>query len=509
MSVVAAAAALALMLPVDFKARAADWTLGPVVYQVFPDRFAAGLPIESKADLYAAPRRLHTWSELPSAGKPDPTLGLWSHELDFWGGDLPGVTSKIDYIQGLGADVLYLTPIFRGYTNHKYDTLDYKTIDPQFGTEDDFDDLRDATHKAGMKLMLDGVFNHIGRRSDLFLNALENANDPHRDWFTFGDQFTHGYRSFANSQGMPTWRLENPQVRQYLWGGRDSVVKHWLKKGIDGWRLDVAFELGPEYLTELTESAHRQKPGSPVVGEIAGYPSQWFPAVDGVFNFFPIDLSKRMVNGEISGGRVGQMLNDMVADAPYENLLKSWTLTDNHDTARFASTTPSISDRDVVRTLLFTLPGSPVIYYGSELGMVGEGDPSNRAPMRWDLMKDTNPDLANTKKLIEIRRANPALRYGDFAALRTDKLLAYLRSTDKLRQTVLVVANPTDTEVKEVFAVRVGQIMSWGQMKDALTGEVVRIVTGQLSIKMPPKSVRIFTVVDDKSMGYSQYDRIK
>lgn len=509
MPVAAVAAALALMPATDFKARAADWTLGPVVYQVFPDRFAIGVPLTSKEKLYAEPRLLHPWSDLPVTGNNDPNLGLWSHETEFWGGDLPGITGKIDYIKGLGADVLYLTPIFKGYTNHKYDTMDYKSIDPQFGTMADFYALRDATHKAGMKLMLDGVFNHVGRHSDVFLNAQTNANDPHRSWFFFGDEYSLGYRAFANVRNMPTWKLENPAVRQYLWGGRDSVVKHWLKQGIDGWRLDVAFELGPEYLTELTESAHREKPGSPVVGEVSGYPSQWFPALDGTFNFFAIDLGKKMVAGQVSGGRVGEMLTDMVADAPYENLLKSWLLTDNHDTPRFASTQPAIDDRNLIRTLQFTLPGSPVVYYGSELGMPGNGDPANRAPMRWDLVTDSNPDLANVRKLIEVRRAHPALRYGDFTALRTDKLLAYIRTTDKLRQAMVVVVNPTDQPVEETFAVRIGQIMSWGQLKDTLSDEVVRVVTGQLTLKLPPKSSRIYAVVDDSSMGYSQYGRIK
>ncbi|MES1147245.1 MAG: alpha-amylase family glycosyl hydrolase, partial [bacterium] len=361
----------------------------------------------------------------------------------------------------------------------------------------------------GMKLMLDGVFNHIGRRSDIFLEALQNANDPHRNWFFFGDEFKNGYRSFANVQNMPAWKLENPQVRDYLWNGRDSVVKHWLKKGADGWRLDVAFELGPDYLQELTNAAHRQKPGSPVVGEVSGYPADWYPQLDGTFNFFPIDLGKNMLKGNLEGGRVGQMLDDMVADAPYENLLKSWLLTDNHDTPRLAYQCPDIEDRKILEAMQFTLPGSPVIYYGTELGMDGGGDPACRAPMRWDLVTSNNKDLAWVKQMVALRKANPALRYGDFKALRTNKLLAYLRTTDQLRQSVMVVVNPTDQAVTETFAVRIGRLMSWGEMKDAMGGQSIRAIAGQATVTMKPKSVCVFNVVDSTDMGYSQYSRIK
>ena len=129
--------------------------------------------------------------------------------------------------------------------------------------------------------------------------------------------------------------------------------------------------------------------------------------------------------------------------------------------------------------------------------------------MQWDLATDANPNLTWMKKLVALRKENPALRYGDFKALRTNKLLAYLRTTDKLRQSVMVVVNPTAEPVTETFAVRIGQVMSWGEMKDALSGDSVRVVTGQVAVAMKPRSVRIFNVVDDQSMGYSQYSRIK
>ena len=205
---------------------------------------------------------------------------------------------------------------------------------------------------------------------------------------------------------------------------------------------------------------------------------------------------------------MGQMLSHSVSDAGLDNALKSWLLTDNHDTPRFASLVPDARQRHLIQALQFTLPGSPVIYYGTELGMVGEGDPQNRAPMRWDLVNDKNEDLAAVRKLVKIHHAHPALRYGNFTALDTDKLLAYTRTTGILHETVIVVANPTDLPVKEMFSTRVGRLMSWAQMEDLLTGERINTVGGLITAEVKPRSVMILVPVIDKSRGYSAYDRI-
>jgi glycosidase len=272
--------------------------------------------------------------------------------------------------------------------------------------------------------------------------------------------------------------------------------------------LDVAIELGPQYLDELTKAAHAEKPGSAVVGEISGYPAHWFPSVDGMFNFTGPNLIAEAVRGNITGKQASEILDDMVKDAGIENLLRSWIHVDNHDTPRFASTTQDFDTRALVLAGLMTLPGSPVIYYGTELGMPGVGDPMNRAPMRWDLVSDTNRDYVWTKKLLAIRSENRALRIGDFHALRTNRLIGYLRSTDKVLENVIVLINPTSDTVKETFATRAGMLMSWAEMRDELTKERIRQVNGLMTITMPPKSVKIFTPVNNKSLGYSQYHRI-
>ncbi len=178
--------AMAALMKPDYAERARDWRVGAVVYQVFVDRFAPSQSLAGKEAAYAAPKRLRAWGELPSPGRPPGAAGVWSHELDFWGGDLRSVGGKLEYVRGLGADVLYLTPIFASLTNHKYDAQDYRQIAPEFGTVQDLKDLASGLHRRGMKLILDGVFNHMGRTSPMFERARRDPASREWDWFFFG-----------------------------------------------------------------------------------------------------------------------------------------------------------------------------------------------------------------------------------------------------------------------------------------------------------------------------------
>jgi glycosidase len=484
-----------------FAARARDWRNGAVVYQVFVDRFAPSANLEAKRDKYRSPQTLQPWSATPKA-KFDEATKTYPHVYDFWGGDLPSLTGKLDYIESLGADVVYPLPIFQSPSNHKYDTGDYFKVDAHYGTSTDLDAFIREAHRRKMRVMLDGVFNHVGATSKLF-------SDPkRRDWFTFDEKLPNGYLGWAGVASLPRLRLENPAVRRYLWGNANSVVQHYLRRGIDGWRLDVAFEMGPDYLAELTRSAHKVVPGSAVVGEISGYASDWKGAVDGTFNFMPAALGRELVEGKIRGGHAGRMLADLVDDAGIESLLKSWLLTDNHDTSRFASTTPSAEDRDLIRTIQLTFPGSPCLYYGSELGMTGVGDPACRAPMRWDLVSSDNYDLQSTRRLLQLRRNLPALRFGDIRVLASDRLLAYVRTTDRVEESVLVAINPTDDVVEETMPIRIGRIMSWGILTDRLSKESTRAIEGLVRLKVPAKSAMILVPDAMSNNGYSPYDRI-
>jgi cyclomaltodextrinase len=381
-----------------FETREKDWRNGAVVYQVLVDRFAPAADLAAKRHLYPAPKTLHAWDETPAKGRYLPEHKLWSHEIAFWGGDLASTAGKLGYVQGLGADVLYLNPICLAFTNHKYDALDYLQVSPEYGTRADVKALADDLHGRGMKLVLDGVFNHMGRNSALFQQAQADENSPYRDWFVFGEQFAGGARAWWRAENLPELNLENPKVREHLYAAQDSVVRSYLRDGVDGWRLDVAFDIGFVFLDQLTRAAHQEKAGSLVVGEIANYPKEWFPSVDAVMHFALRHLTLRLANGLLDAPTYGRMVTRMIEETGIEHMLKSWIYLDNHDTPRLATTVPDLAARRLAQVLQFTLPGSPNLYYGSELDMPGGDDPEMRAPMRWDLATPDNAALQWTQR---------------------------------------------------------------------------------------------------------------
>jgi cyclomaltodextrinase len=493
-----------------FERREADWRNGAVVYQVLVDRFAPAADLEAKRHLYPAPKRLRAWDEVPSKGQYLPDEKLWSHEIDFWGGDLASTLGKLDHVAGLGVDVLYLNPIVLSFTNHRYDALDYAQVAPEFGTRADVAELADALHAQGMKLVLDGVFNHLGRNSEIFRSAESDPDSPYRDWFDFGDQYASGVRAWERAENLPELVLENPAARDYLFAGRDSIVRSYLRDGVDGWRLDVAFDLGFRYLEELTNAAHTERPGSLVLGEIANYPSEWFPALDGVLHWTMYRVLTRIAAGTIGPAHGRRMLQRIYADSDYEHMLKSWVYLDNHDTARLAHNVPDEAARRMAMVLQFTLPGSPNVYYGSELGMVGGEDPEMRAPMRWDLASDDNPWFALTKQLVGIRREHRALRVGNIRWLETDRLIGFQRYTDRAGEGVVVLANPADEPVAEPVLFPDAKVANAVRMVDLLGGQPDTPVDfGLLNVALPAHGAVILSPNTTPEGGYSPFKRVQ
>jgi len=491
--------------------RRADWRVGPVTYQIFVDRFAPSANIEAKRHHYAAPRRLRTWDELPAYTGYHAEERISHGEMDFWGGDIAGIRSRVDYIQQLGVELLYLNPIFSAFSNHKYDGNDYKTVDPQFGTFEDVKALAADLHGRGMRLMLDGVFNHLGRRSPMFQRASQDPASPERDWFHFHQEHRHGYRAWRNSANLPEINLEHDEVRRLVYDGPDSAVRYWIREaGIDGWRLDVAPDLGFEHLAGITQAAHEEKPGSAVIGECWNYPEEWLEVLDGIMNMHTRMLILAMLEGRISAGHTGHLLERMIDDAGIEGMLRCHLVLDNHDLPRLATVLPDESLRRLALLLLFTLPGAPVIYYGSELGMLGGNDPANRAPMRWDLDTPDNPTLELVKRLLAMRRDNPALRYGDWRRCSTERLLAFLRITDRSRETVIVVVNPSGEERSELVPIRDSRLMDAAKVGCMLTGEEHAMHCGTIQLTLPPRSARVFRTLDQgaSQYGYSAFKRM-
>jgi len=496
-----------------FAKREQDWRNGAIVYQVLVDRFAPSTQLDAKRDLYPSPKVLRDWSETPKRGSYLPEAKLSSHELDFWGGDFASLRSRLDYVQGLGADVLYLNPIHLAYTNHKYDALDFLKISPEFGDREDFLRLVEDVHARGMKLVLDAVFNHMGRNAPIFQDALQNPASPWRDWFAIGPQFDGGARSWMGVQNLPELNLENPAVRGYIYEDPDSVLRSYLRDGADGWRLDTAYELGFDYLRDLTRAAHMEKPGSLVVGEIVNYPGEWLESIDAVMNFTLRQIVLGLASGEIAPTTAGRMLNRMVLDAGIEPILKSWMLIDNHDIPRIATEIPNASMRRLVQALQFTLPGAPNLYYGSEVGMTGGADPENRGPMRWELVRDDNPELAWIKKLIALRKQHRALRVGNFRLVESERLLAFERYTDRVLDTVVVLANPSGVAITERVMIANAALMDYTPMFDVLapsdTLSVCIVDAAFITVTVPAETALVLMPGEHSLGGYSRYKRVR
>ena len=493
----------------DFIKRHNDWRMGGIVYHVFVDRFVPSNQLEKKKHWYAAPRTLQSWNQLPVPGKKDLTTSYYTHELAFWGGDLASLMTKMDYLKSWGFTTLYLNPIFEAMTNHKYDTYDYESISKEYGTMEEFLQLIKSVHGINMKIMLDGVFNHMAVGSPKFQDGFKRPASPYRAWFDFNPQYKLGYRCWSGVASLPELNLKNDDVRNYLFNGKNSIVQRYLKLGIDGWRLDTAMELGYAYLHQLTQAAHQAKEQSVVIGELLQNPEGWHPAMDGVMQLALRDLIFEFVEGRMSGHMMSMHLQKWVEKTGIETMLRSWILLENHDLWRIKSRLKNQSLYELAKTLQFTLPGTVNLYQGEECGMEGEGDPYNRAPMRWDLANDTNPIFKLHRDWVKLRQEERALRIGDLEVLDTHRLLAYLRTTDQVKETILTIINPTQEDIEETLVIPNGTLKSHLKWKN-LFDDTIKIQSNHafLTIKVKKQSSFVLKPILEMIDGYSPYKNI-
>ncbi|MBN3490120.1 glycoside hydrolase family 13 protein [Acholeplasma equirhinis] len=490
-----------------FDIREKDWRNGALVYQVLVDRFYSSKTIEEKRNLYPYPKNLKPWGELPKGGTFLEDVRYWSHELDFWGGDLKGVTEKIDYIKNLGMDVLYLNPICESLSNHKYDATDYLEISKEFGTKEDLQQLISNIHSNNMKIMLDGVFNHVGINNPLFQKALKN--EGFRDFFDFNQKYPRGVRLWADAPSLPELNLENDSVKDYIYRSNDSVIRSYIKQGVDGWRLDVAFDIGFNILKDLRDHARLDKEDTMIVGEIWNYPEKWLKSIDGVMNFTFREITLRLLRGEISAKKALKMITDTINDAGIEPILKSWNLLDNHDVPRLKNLLETEKLQQLAQVLQFTLPGSPNLYYGTELGMDGGFDPANRAPMRWDLVSEENKTLAWTKSLIKLHKDNRALKIGDFIPIDSDQLISFMRLTNNVKDTCIVVVNPTNQQVKETVLLKDSKLMNFSGFNYVFGKiEPVTLLAGLMEFNIEPYGFVVIKPKTEPEKSYTPYKRV-
>ena len=381
------------------------WVNDTVWYQIMPDRFCRG---SDKAKRFG----LRKWEDHRH-------IRFW----DMYGGDLKGITSKLEYIRDLGINGIYMLPLFLSNSNHKYNTFDYDTIDPDFGTEEDMVELVEKAHALGIRVMVDAVFNHSGTEFEPWKDVVKNGpQSKYWDWFFVGkwplpvlpgSTADGRYMSFAFAPYMPKLNTNNPEVIAYFM----TRCKNWIRRwNIDGIRFDVGNEVSHKFLKELNRGLKAEKPDIFLLGEIWHDSVQWLQGdeYDSVMNFpFLETLNNFWLDGQ-DARQLMYGLNRCCQMYPEQVSRVLFNFLDNHDTMRSVTRCGSKDIFFQQLALLMTLPGSACIYYGTEIALEGGNDPDCRRPMPWDKIAEGKFERTtrDVKALIGLRKAHPAARRG-------------------------------------------------------------------------------------------------
>ncbi|UWD34895.1 glycoside hydrolase family 13 protein [Mycoplasma cottewii] len=427
------------MHPEDIN-KSPEWVKDIIWYQIFPERFANGDPSIN-------PENTLEWNS------------AYPTDKNFFGGDLKGIIDHLDHLVEIGVSGLYLCPIFTAKTNHKYDTIDYFEIDPNFGDKETFKKLVDECHKRGIKVMLDAVFNHFGYWHPFWQDVLENQEkSKYKDWFyinkfpvermdeslTENKDLNLPYHAFSFTGFMPKLNTANVEVRKYLL----DVAKYWVEEfDIDGWRLDVANEISHDFWRDFRKAVNKEK-RTYILGEIWNDSNVWLQGdqFDGVMNYtLTSSIIDYVGKRNMSTDEFKEHINSFLVQYPANVLPAMYNCLDSHDTARFLTTCQNNVDRyKLAYSILFTFIGSPSIYYGDEIGIDGEHDPGSRKCMIWDKSQWNLDIFDHIKKLVKLRKNHPVLgSYGDLEFGSCDisqDYLEYFRS-DKDNQYVVMINN--------------------------------------------------------------------
>jgi len=403
-----------------------NWAMDAIIYQIFPDRFFNG-------DKRNDPESVESWGNPPTTN-------------NYFGGDLQGIINKLDYLDELGVNCLYLNPIFKAGTNHRYDTIDYYQIDPFLGDPDVFRELISKMHEKKMRIILDGVFNHCGKGFWAFEDLRKNEEkSKYKDWFNVRyfpvSENPLNYDTCGGCYYLPKFNHQNEQLEKYLL----DVAVYWLNEfGIDGWRLDTPARVPMSFWKKFHEKVREVSTDCYLVGELWRDAAQWVKGdlFDGCTNYLLRDLivdffSKRILDAEDFSFELDSLLSRLGTGSYYMmNLLGC------HDTPRVRTLFKGEDLRLALAiTFQMTFPGIPLIYYGDEIGMTGEGDPDCRRTMEWD-DKKWNRDIYHLyRSMIRIRKDYKSLRKGTFQTLLAfNSLIAYKRVSGE--EEFVVILNP-------------------------------------------------------------------
>lgn len=419
------------------EARPPDWVKDAVFYQIFPDRFHNGNPAND-------PKEVEDWGSSPT-------------RRNFFGGDLEGIEDKLGYLDRLGVNAIYLNPIFKSPSNHKYNTTSYYEIDPHFGDKSDLVSLVESSHEKGIRIILDGVFNHCGESFPRFQDVKkEGRNSEYWNWFQVDDfpvekEPEPNYRCWAGVPEMPEFDRTNPEVRRFLL----EVVQYWIEEAdIDGWRLDTVNYLEPGFVRAVRSAARAVKEEAYVMGEVMGPAASWFKSgtLDGVMNYELYEmLLEFFVKNECYAREFRSRLYFLRRSYPDWANFANYNLLSSHDRPRLMTLCEGEEDLfKMAYFFLFTLPGTPTIYYGDEIGMEGGDDPDCRRPFPWSQDRYKEDLLDYFRSLIRVRKEEPALRRGDFRELSADNSVFSYTRTDESTDVIGAVNSANETQSHRV-----------------------------------------------------------
>ena len=496
----------------DGRGHTPEWFGSGVSYQIFPDRFCRSR-IPDPAGMVGERTVHENWQDTPDF-LPDEQGEI--RNRDFFGGDLPGITGKLDYLKGLGVTTVYLNPIFEAASNHRYNTADYLAIDPMLGKEEDFQTLCREAHKRGMRILLDGVFNHTGSVSRYFnadgsypdVGAAQSAQSPYYNWYHFS-RWPAEYDAWWGIKTLPAVEENHPDYREFIFGGRDSVVRHWLRCGADGWRLDVADELPDDFIAQLRCAMEEEKSDALLIGEVWEDGSNKIAydrrrryllgsETHGLMNYpFRTAALQWLCGGDASDFR--ESMETLRENYPPDAYYSAMNFLSTHDTPRIltllggepvpedkpgrAAARLSPAGYELARRrlmvgamLLYAFPGSPTVYYGDEAGVQGYEDPLNRRT--YPRGQEDERLLAWYRKLGALRCSRPSLQQGGISyPLAAGGGLAVRRCCGSEVTVAVMNAGAESLEVRLPWS---GTIAT-----DAMTGQQFLTEGGVLRLSLP------------------------
>lgn len=515
------------------------WFKDSIIYQVFLDRFFNGNEdgsiLNPRQDVYIHKR----WDESPFYIRDSKTQRVVKY--DFFGGNIPGLIKKLPYLKALGINLIYLNPIFEAESNHKYDTGDYNKIDPMFGDNNDFNKLCSAAGEMGINIILDGVFNHTGSNSIYFnkygkynsIGACDSKESPYFKWYSFSE-YPNKYECWWGVDTLPSVNEMEPTYRDFIISNEDSVLRHWMKFGAKGWRLDVADELPDEFIREFKSEMRNFDSESILIGEVWEDASNkisygvrrnylFGEELDSVMNYPFREIMINFILGKKNSHETHKRLMSLYENYPLHHFYSNMNLIGSHDVPRIltilgeAPDEKSLSESEksglrldinslekaikrlkLLSLIQMTFPGVPSIYYGDEAGLEGFGDPLNRGTYPW--CRENHELIGWYKKIIKLRNENDFLRTGKWISIHpNDDVYGYIRLIEnsqdvfgepKKNGAALILINRNDSiEVNMVVNLKNYFLNS---PRDILTDDKILLGEGRAFISLKPLEGKIF-----------------